>query len=236
MVVVVGLTGGIACGKSTVSSMMRDDEGLRIIDADRIAIAAMAPGTALARRVAERFKDVPGLLEADGSINRERLGDAIFASAEKRRLLGQMTRWPIVRQMLWEIAAAWWSCRADDILVLDVPLLFETKVFAWLCELIVVVSVPPAVQKKRLMTRNGYTDEQATIRMASQMPTHEKVKRATHVVDNGTSLVATRKAVALIVAGVRGRPQRWLSPIRLLVLATLSLAVAPLLGLYAWTS
>eukprot|EP01061_Rhynchopus_euleeides_P014368 TRINITY_DN24933_c0_g1_i1.p1 TRINITY_DN24933_c0_g1~~TRINITY_DN24933_c0_g1_i1.p1 ORF type:complete len:262 (+),score=97.25 TRINITY_DN24933_c0_g1_i1:77-787(+) len=223
MVVIVGLTGGIACGKSTVSGMLKE-KGAVIVDADRVSHEVMAAGTPLARRVVEAFKDDPGVRVADAAVDRDALGDVVFKDPAKRRKLGQLTQGPIFWGLVTQLWRAWISGTSRTVVVLDLPLLLETKVFTYICEAVFVVAVPEDMQRERLVKRNGYTKEQADSRLAAQMPTSEKVKHATHVIDNAGSLEQTRETVSRLMADVRSNA-RILSPLRK-IQATLVAATA----------
>ena len=212
MVIFVGLTGGIACGKSTVSKMFLD-ESVQIVDADQVSLEVMAPGTALAIQVAEAFKDEPGVRVAHDTVDRPVLGDVVFKDAAKRRKLVKMTQGPIFFGILRKMLSAWWNAPSrDSVVVLDLPLLFETQVFTYCCEQIVVVSLPVEEQMARLMKRNEYTEDQARSRITAQMPTSEKIRRATHVIDNSGSLDSTRLSVQTALKDFK-QNQRLLSPL-----------------------
>ena len=131
----VGLTGGIATGKSTVSSILQSEYNVTVIDADKIARDVVLPGTPALRKIAAHFgQDV---LLPDGSLDRPKLGSVIFGDSEKRRVLNSIIHPAVRRAMLWEVAKSWLF--GKRFCVIDVPLLIETGLAKWV-GLVVVVS------------------------------------------------------------------------------------------------
>ncbi|MFC6293897.1 dephospho-CoA kinase [Lactiplantibacillus daoliensis] len=189
MTQLIGLTGGIATGKSTVSAMLAE-AGLPIVDADKIAWQVEGPGQPTTQKIAAAFG--PQTLLADGQLNRRWLGQQVFNDAEKLATLTRLTRMPIQRAMLAAIIAA--AQTKPAAVILDVPLLYEG---GWdhLCDQVVVVTAPENVVLTRLMARNHLSQADAQSRMASQLPLVEKVKRADFVIDNGENVDKTRTAV-----------------------------------------
>jgi len=189
MTQLIGLTGGIATGKSTVSAMLAE-AGLPIVDADKIAWQVEGPGQPTTQKIAAVFG--PQTLLADGQLNRRWLGQQVFNDAEKLATLTRLTRMPIQQAMLAAIIAA--AQTKPAAVILDVPLLYEG---GWdhLCDQVVVVTAPENVVLTRLMARNHLSQADAQARMASQLPLVEKVKRADFVIDNGENVDKTRTAV-----------------------------------------
>lgn len=191
---VVGLTGGIGTGKSTVSRMLRE-LGVTVIDADAAARAVVEPGTEGFRQVVEAFgRDVVG---PDGRLDRPRLAAVVFGDATARDRLNQIVH-PLVRErMLSETAAA--GERGEAYVVHDIPLLYEGRDPSGFWK-VVVVYVPPALQLERLLAREQdgrhLTEAEARARIAAQMPIEAKRKLADYVIDNSGSIEATRAAVA----------------------------------------
>lgn len=185
---VIGLTGGIASGKSTVSAMLRE-LGAEIIDADQLAREIVEPGQPALEEIARRF---PGVLTPDGRLDRPKLGAHIFAHPEERAALNAITH-PRVRE-LFEKKTAALEARGIDRVVYDVPLLIESGLQHGM-EAVILVVVPREVQLARLMARDGFTREQAEARLNAQMPLEQKVPHATYVVDNSGSLDQTREQV-----------------------------------------
>ncbi|XP_038847452.1 dephospho-CoA kinase domain-containing protein [Salvelinus fontinalis] len=186
----VGLTGGIASGKSTVSSLLRE-LGCPIIDADVVARKVVEPHSPAYCRIVKHFG--PEILLENGEIDRQKLGELIFASEDKRRLLNSITHPEIHKAMLKQIVV--FFLRGYRYVVLDVPLLFETRRLTRFLNHTVVVYCDPATQLSRLMNRDGLTQEQAEQRVAAQMPLNEKRGLASHVVENSGSREDTQRQV-----------------------------------------
>jgi dephospho-CoA kinase len=188
---VIGLTGGIASGKSTVSSMLRQ-LGADVIDADAIARDVVEPGTPGLAEVARRF---PGVLGADGRLDRAKLGARIFFDPQERAALNAILH-PLIQEEFRRRTAAL-EAQGKPLVVYDAALLIENGLHRAM-DAVVVVNAPEDVQRRRLMERNGLTREEADARLASQMPLREKLQHATWVVENGGTLEATRAQVERI--------------------------------------
>jgi len=186
-VVIAGLTGGIASGKSTVSTVLAE-AGAYVIDADRIAQEAARKGTTVHADIVAHFGQ--NILLPDGEIDRRGLGDIVFNDpVEKQMLEGIIHPW--VRE---ETARRLERIRCDDpnaVVILDVPLLFETGMHHGLQEVIVVYA-PEAAQLARLMARDRLAPAEALARIRSQMPIDQKKALATRVIDNSGSPEHTR--------------------------------------------
>ncbi|MEO9324588.1 dephospho-CoA kinase [Nocardioides sp. C4-1] len=172
----VGLTGGVASGKSSVAAILRE-LGAVIIDADLIAREVVERGTPGLARVVEAFG--PDVLTADGDLDRPRLGAVVFNDAEQRRLLESIVH-PLVFERYAELEAA---TGPDDLVVHDIPLLAETGRAAEF-DAVVVVDVPDEVRIERMLRDRGWTRADAESRIASQATREERLAIATHVVDN----------------------------------------------------
>ena len=185
----IGLTGGIATGKSTVAGELAR-LGATVIDADAVAREVVEPGQAALDEIAARFGvDVLG---ADGRLDRARLGSIVFADPEARRRLERITH-PRVRDLMQQRIAA--ALAADaDLIVAEVPLLFETRSEA-LYEGVMLVYAPPTAQLERLIARDGIDEQAARQRLGAQIPIDEKRARATWVIDNGGTIDATLQQV-----------------------------------------
>lgn len=183
---VIGLTGGIASGKSTVSGILRQ-LGAHIIDADAIARSQMRRGTAVWRSVVEAFGDE--VLKSDGEVDRRRLGEMVFRDPAKRRLLDEITHPPVVEEIGRRIRAF-----PEGIVIVDVPLLVEAGM-ASMVDRLWVVWVDRETQVGRLMKRDGIGREEAALRLGAQMPLEEKAKMADVVIDNSGSIGDTRLQV-----------------------------------------
>jgi dephospho-CoA kinase len=184
----IGLTGGIATGKSTVAGMLRE-LGATVIDADEAARAVVEPGTPGLRAVIEEF----GREMLDGErLDRGRLGQLVFADESARRRLEAITH-PLVREWMAERQREA-ETGGEERVVLDIPLLFESGLEAGMRSVILVYA-PPEVQVERLVRRSGLSPDDARRRVAAQMPIDEKAGRATYVIDNAGSLDSTRDQV-----------------------------------------
>ena len=185
----IGLTGGIASGKSTVSRMLAE-LGASIIDADQLAREVVAPGLPAWQEIVSWLGEE--ILLADGAINRRILGERVFSDLLQRRRLEQIIH-PRIREKLERTLAAV-AEQGAQVVVLDVPLLLESN---WneMVDDVWVVYVKPEVQLQRLMNRDGLTKEAALQRISSQMSLDEKVRRAQVVIDNSDDLEQTRAQV-----------------------------------------
>ena len=193
MSLVIGLTGGIASGKSTISAMFTD-LGITVIDADIEARLAVAPGEKAYNDIVSHFGR--GILEDDRTINRPKLGEIIFNNEEKRLLLNSIVH-PAVRERMAQKRAKAEEAN-EKAVVLDIPLLFESKLTG-LVEKIIVVYVDEQTQLKRLMKRNGFSEEEAYSRIKSQMPLKDKVSLADAVIDNSGSIEQSRQQLMEIL-------------------------------------
>ena len=183
---VIGLTGGIACGKSNVSETLRD-LGAVIIDGDVLSRELTAPSGEALPAIRARFGD--GVFHEDGTLNRRRLGAVIFGNDEARLALDHIMQpllWALIRRRMKEARAA-----GSAICVLDMPLLYEAGLDA-LCDTVWCVYIPEETQIERLMARDGFTREEALSRLRSQMPAKEKAEKAQVVIDTSGSISYTK--------------------------------------------
>ena len=185
----IGLTGGIASGKSTVSSMLRQ-MGAVVIDTDQLAHEVTSPGSEALAAMSQRFG--PEVLNSDGSLRRDVVGKIVFSNPEQKKWLESLLH-PLIREKAEEQARAALAA-GHGILVFDVPLLFES---GWneMVDEIWTVYVPPEIQQQRLILRDGYTIADAKARIASQWPIGDKAERSDVVIDNAGSLASTRLQV-----------------------------------------
>jgi dephospho-CoA kinase len=196
-VTLIGLTGGIACGKSTVSGILRE-MGLPVIDADQIARDVVRPGEPAYDEIAAEFgKDI---IAGDGTIDREKLGALVFEDEEKRRRLEAITHPVIFRAIAQEVARLRLE-RNPKSIVVDAALLFESGLSDYM-DKNVAVTVSDDLQLTRLMERDHLDENAARLRMASQMPSSEKAERAHLLIDNSGTLEETRGAVRALFASL----------------------------------
>lgn len=189
---IIGLTGSIASGKSTVAKMMAE-LGLPIVDADLVARAVVEPGTATLKTIAENFGH--DILQEDGHLNRAKLGDIIFHEPAKRKTLNDIIHPAIRAEMLRQRDAL--LDAGEKHVVMDIPLLFESQLQHFV-ERIVVVSVDEEVQLHRLMERNGLSKEDALARIRSQLPLSIKEQGAHAVIYNNEKLEQTKEQLKKI--------------------------------------
>ncbi|WP_299055680.1 dephospho-CoA kinase [uncultured Nocardioides sp.] len=188
----VGLTGGVASGKSTVAAALAD-LGVVLVDADVLAREVVARGSDGLREVVEAFG--PEVLTDDGELDRPAVGRLVFGDAERRRALEGIIH-PRVRARAAEIEAA---APAGALVVHDIPLLVETGQ-AGDFDAVVVVDVPVQVQTERMTAHRGMSEEDAAARIAAQADRDARLAVATHVVDNSGDLAALRARVAEVHA------------------------------------
>ncbi|KAF8808188.1 CoaE-domain-containing protein [Phlegmacium glaucopus] len=178
---VIGLTGGIATGKSTVSALLKASN-VPIVDADVIARQVVEPGTtALAKTEATFGKEV---LFPDGTLDRKKLGNIIFTDESKRKKLNAIVHPAVRRAMLWQVLGYW--IRGYKYCVMDVPLLIEGGLWRWVGS-VVLVYCSQELQLQRLMNRDNSSREDALARLGSQLPISGKVTYADIVIDNSGS-------------------------------------------------
>jgi dephospho-CoA kinase len=189
---VIGLTGGIASGKSTVAAMLRE-LGAPIVDADLLARQVVEPGSPALAEIAQRFG--ADRLAADGTLDRKKMGERIFADPGARATLNAITH-PRIAQAS-AAALADFAAAGHKVAIYEAALLVENRIHERLGGLI-VVSVPDDVQIARLRARDGLDEEGARARVSAQLPLASKVAVADWVVDNGGSVEHTRAEVERI--------------------------------------
>lgn len=185
----IGLTGGIGSGKSTVARMLAQ-RGAAVVDADLLAREVVAPGRPALAEIAAEFGE--SVLLPDGRLDRAALGAVVFADAARRERLNAITH-PRVGALMQERIAAALASDAP-LVVVDIPLLFEGARQS-LFEGVLLVWVPPDVQLHRLVERDGMAEDEAQARVAAQMPIDDKRGLATWVIDNSGPLDATERQV-----------------------------------------
>ena len=182
----IGLTGGIASGKSSVARLLQRDHGLPLLDADVMARQALAPGTAAARQVADRYGDrvlTAGSDPVAAVLDRSALGQIVFGDGAQRQWLEQLVH-PIVRE---GFAAELQRLAAAPTVVLVVPLLFEAGLEP-LCSEVWLVDCDEARQQQRLIHRDGLPADEARCRIEAQWPLERKRALADRIIDNCDSV------------------------------------------------
>jgi dephospho-CoA kinase len=200
----VGLTGGIASGKSAVSRQLVE-LGCRLVDADLLAREVVEPGTPTLRAIVDEFG--PDAVGPDGRLDRKRLGTLVFGDPARRKALEAITH-PAIMARRQAILDAWAAEGFDGVVVLDIPLLVEVGAVASV-DRVVLVYAEPAVQLERLTRRDGFDAAEAARRVASQMPLADKVRHAHYVVDNSggpdETAAQARAVYAALLAEHRAR-------------------------------
>ena len=189
MTYILGLTGGIASGKSTVSAYLAQN-GALIIDADLIARQVVAKKSSGLKQIVAKFgKEI---LTASGELDRKKLGKLVFSNKDLLKALTDITG-PLIRaEILREIEAA--KKAQVKLVVLDIPLLFETG-YQTLCDKVMVVTVPSEVQLERVMKRDNLSAAEARKRIANQLPTSKRNELADVLIDNSKSVAETYQQV-----------------------------------------
>jgi dephospho-CoA kinase len=192
----VGLTGGVASGKSTVSAILRE-LGAVVIDADALAREVVGPGTPGLDAVVATFG--PKVLGPDGALDRGRLGALVFADADRRTALEAIVH-PLVRARAAELEA---SAPSGAVVVHDIPLLVETGQ-AGSFDAVLVVDVPADVQVARAVRDRGWSEDEARARIAAQASREERLAAATYVIDNAGTTEDLRQRVAEVFVQLTG--------------------------------
>lgn len=190
---IIGLTGSIASGKSTVSTMLKK-QGYPIVDADEIARLVVEPGTPVIEKIGQTFGQE--VLQEDGSLNREKLGERIFGDAKERDTLNSIIH-PAIREEMIRQRDERFDAGATTV-IMDIPLLFESKLQSFV-DKTVVVSVTPEVQKRRLIARNELTENEASKRIHSQLPMELKEAGADAVIYNNGTVEETEVQLKKII-------------------------------------
>ena len=194
MTLVVGLTGSIATGKSTISNMFKD-AGFPVIDADAIAREVVKPGETAFEKIKAHFGDE--VIAGDGTLDRKRLGNIVFNDDQKPTELNQIIHPEIRKKML---------TQRDDLInknvplvVMDIPLLFESRLFDYV-DRILVVYIPEKLQLERLMARDGSTKEEAQSRVDAQISVEKKREKADAIINNSGTIEQSKQQLSDILS------------------------------------
>jgi dephospho-CoA kinase len=199
---IVGLTGGIASGKSTVSEMFRES-GAAVICFDELAHAVVEPGRPALEDIRRIFGEE--FITPEGGLDREVMATAVFRNQGKRKQLEAIIHPRIAEEVQNRVAE--FERQGHFMVVQDVPLLYEIQ-YERRCDCVVVVYVPREVQKQRLISRDGMSPEDASSRLDAQMPIEDKRARADYLVDNSGDLESTREQVDRILEELRSEAAR----------------------------
>lgn len=191
---VIGLTGNIGSGKSTVARRL-ESLGAKVIDADQVAREVVQPGTPALKEIVESFG--PDILNREGALDRKKMGAIVFSDQAARARLNTITHPRIkeaIRREIDQLGAHVESCTCSGVVVLEAPLLIEVGLHHDVDE-IWVIKVNENEQIKRLMERDALTPDEALSRIAAQLPQEEKLKYARRVIDNSGDPEETKKQV-----------------------------------------
>lgn len=183
---IIGLTGSIASGKSTVSQMLKE-LGYPIVDADLVARQVVEPGSETLEKIKETFGE--DVILPDGSLDRKKVGDIIFSDPASRKRLNDIIHPAIRNEMLRQRAA--YMAEGQKVVIMDIPLLFESKLQHFV-DKILVVSVTEENQLKRLMERNSLSERESLARISSQLPMSVKEEGADAVIYNNGTIEETK--------------------------------------------
>lgn len=189
----VGLTGGIASGKSLAARLFAQS-GAVLIDADSVARQVVMPGSSCLERIADAFGRE--ILDSRGALDREQLGRVVFADTEKRKALEAILH-PVILAAMFSAIENLRNQGYGGIVVSDMPLLFECGVQDQF-DKIVLVYAEPSTQQQRLVARNGLSPDAALQRLSAQMPIAEKRKFADFIIENTGSLAVLEERVAAV--------------------------------------
>ncbi len=188
----MGLTGGVASGKTTVANMFKK-LGARVVDADELARAAVTRGSEAFKKIVQEFGS--DFLNKDGELDRKKLGKYVFSDPTKKEKLEKIIH-PVIGKMLMDAIESERD-KKTDILILDIPLLFENNMQIWIRPVILVYTNSEK-QIERLMKRENLSESEAMNIIKSQMPLEEKKKLADFIIDNNDDLIKTESQVKII--------------------------------------
>jgi len=189
----VGLTGGVATGKSTVSNIFRDF-GVPVIDADAMARRIVEPGRKAWRAIKEEFG--PCVFHENGELNRAALRTIIFEDEDQRQKLNKITHPEIYKEMVWEAVKC--AVQGHQFILMDLPLLFEAGVMVPYMHKIIVVTCEEDLQLQRLMEQRHLSERESKLMIGAQMPLDQKAIRANFVIENSGSMDDTKQQILKI--------------------------------------
>lgn len=194
----VGLTGGIGCGKSTVSSMLKE-HGIPVVDADVISRRVLSLHPEILLKIKDTFGEE--YFDEEGNFLRRKMGELIFSSKEKKVLYEGILMPYIFKDIFQEIDE--YDNMGEDICILDAPTLIENSLHEAM-DCVIVIVIMQELQISRVMARDEFTREEAISRINNQMSTEEKVKYADYIIDNGDTLEYTKFQVDSIIKELKG--------------------------------
>uniref|UniRef100_A0A1B6EDM8 Dephospho-CoA kinase domain-containing protein n=1 Tax=Clastoptera arizonana TaxID=38151 RepID=A0A1B6EDM8_9HEMI len=201
---IVGLTGGIATGKSTVSEMFRE-YGITVLDADKMARKVVEPGRTAWKKIKQQFGN--SVFHESGDLDREKLGEIIYDDVDKRRLINEITHPEIYKELIW--ASVKCFLQGHQFIIMDLPLLFESGSMLDYIYKIIVVTCEEDLQLQRLIERNTISESRAQKRIKAQMPLDYKCEKANFIIENSGAIDDTREQVARIAATLKSSRHHW---------------------------
>lgn len=201
-ILIVGITGGIACGKSAVATLLRE-QGFSVIDADQIARDVVKPGEPALRAIQDSFGE--HVLNETGALNRKKLGSIVFSDPDARKQLEAITHPEIFRRTREQLESLRIRLPTDALVFYENALLVETGM-STICDAVIAVTATPTIQAERLRDRNpDLSEQERTQRMASQLSTDDKAKHAHFNVTNNGTLEELNDQVMSVVSALKER-------------------------------
>ena len=194
---ILGLTGNIACGKSTVAAIFKE-LGATLIDADKVARDIVGKGNPALKKIIKHFGNE--ILNKDGTLNREKLGRKVFNDEKARQILNDITHPEIFKEINNLIEK--YRSEGQKIVIIEATLIVEREKLKKIIDKLIVVSASKDIQIKRLKDRDGFSKEHAILRINSQIPTEEKIKHADFVIHNDSDIKKITKQIENIWRGL----------------------------------
>jgi len=194
---IIGLTGNIACGKSTVAAIFKE-LGATLIDADKVARDIVGKDKPALGKIINHFGNE--ILNKDGTLNREKLGRKVFNDKNQRQILNDITHPEIFKEINNLIEK--YRSEGQKIVIIEAALIVEREKLKKIIDKLIVVSTSKDIQIKRLKDRDGFSKEQALSRINSQIPTEEKIKHADFVIHNDSDIKKITKQIENIWRGL----------------------------------
>jgi len=198
---IIGLTGNIACGKSTVASIFKE-LGATLIDADKVARDIVGKDKPALGKIINHFGNE--ILNKDGTLNREKLGRKVFNDKNQRQILNDITHPEIFKEINNLIEK--YRSEGQKIVIIEAALIVEREKLIKIIDKLIVVSTSKDIQIKRLKDRDGFSKEQAILRINSQIPIEEKIKHADYVIHNDSDISNIKNQVETIWKDLSSNP------------------------------
>jgi dephospho-CoA kinase len=198
---IIGLTGNIACGKSTVAAIFKE-LGATLIDADKVARDIVGKGNPALVKIINHFGNE--ILNKDGTLNREKLGSKVFNDKNQRQILNDITHPEIFKEINNLIEK--YRSEGKRIVIIEAALIIEREKLKKIIDKLIVVSTSKDIQIKRLKDRDGFSKEQALSRINSQIPIEEKIKHADYVIHNDSDISNIKNQVETIWKDLSSNP------------------------------